>query len=64
MATEKRGDEVVLRPEPRPQLKTLADVAVFMRENFPEGRDFPAREQPLSPRIRDLDLDPLEGVTG
>lgn len=55
---EKRGDEVVLRPRPKPQLKTLADVARFMHENFPEGQDFPDREQPLSPQIRDLDLDP------
>jgi len=36
---------------------TLADVARFMHENFPEGRDFPDREPPLSPQIRDLDLD-------
>jgi antitoxin VapB len=32
---EKRGDEVVLRPKPKPRLKTLADVARFMHENFP-----------------------------
>jgi antitoxin VapB len=54
---EKRGDEVVLRPRPKPRLKTLVDVARFMHENFPEGRDFPDREQPLRPQIRDLDLD-------
>src|SRR6185503_3446810 len=54
---EKRGDEVVLRPRSKPQLKTLADVARFMHESFPEGRDFPDREQPLRPQIRDLDLD-------
>jgi antitoxin VapB len=54
---EKRGDEVVLRARPKPQLKTLADVARFMQENFPEGRDFPDREQQMSPQIRDLDLD-------
>jgi antitoxin VapB len=54
---EKRGDEVVLRPTSKPQLKTLTDVARFMHENFPEGRDFPDREQPLRSQIRDLDLD-------
>jgi virulence-associated protein VagC len=54
---KKRGDEVVLRPRPKPRLKTLADVARFMHESFPEGRDFPDREQPLSPQGRDLDLD-------
>ena len=53
---EKRGDEVVLRPRPKPRLKTLVDVARFMHDNFPEGQDFPDREQPLSPQIRDLDL--------
>ena len=39
---------MVLKPKPR--LKTLADIARFMRENFPEGRDFPDREQPSAPR--------------
>ena len=32
---EKRGDEVVLRPRPKPRFKTLADVARFLRESFP-----------------------------
>jgi hypothetical protein len=46
---EKRGDEVVLRLRRKPQLKTLADVARFMQENFPEGRDFPdPRALPIS----------------
>lgn len=27
-------------------LKTLADVARYMRERFPEAKDFPDREQP------------------
>lgn len=38
---ERRGHEVVLRPKPKARLETLADVARFMRENFPEGRNFP-----------------------
>jgi antitoxin VapB len=54
---EKRGQEVVLRPKPKPRLETLADVARYMQENFPEGRDFPDREQPQDPQIRDLELD-------
>ncbi len=54
---EKRGREVVLRPKPKPRLKTLADVARFMRENFPEARNFPDREQPVGAQARDLDLD-------
>lgn len=54
---EKRGPEVVLRPKSKPRLETLADVARFMRESFPEAHDFPDREQPLSPQIRDLRLE-------
>jgi antitoxin VapB len=46
---ERRGEEVVLRPRVRPQLKTLADVARFMQQSFPEAKDFPDREQPLQP---------------
>ena len=50
---ERRGSEVVLKP----RLKTLADVAHFMHENFPEAQGFPDREQPLTPQERDLDLE-------
>lgn len=54
---EKCGDEVVLRPKPKSQFKTLADVARVMHESSPEGRNFPDREQPMSPEIRELDLE-------
>lgn len=54
---EKRGSEVVLRPKSRPRFESLADVARFMRENYPEGRDFPDREQPLNLQLRDLALE-------
>lgn len=54
---ERRGHEVVLRAKPKPGLKTLADVARFMHENFPQARDFPDRDQPLVPQMRDLKLD-------
>ena len=54
---EKRGDEVVLRPKAKPRLETLADVARFMHDNFPEAKDFPEREQPPTPQVRDLELD-------
>ena len=37
--------------KPKQPLKTLADVARFMRENFPEGKDFPDREQPPAAEI-------------
>lgn len=39
-----------LKTNPNPKVKLLADVARFMRENFPEARDFPDREQPASIR--------------
>lgn len=52
----KRGDSVILRPKTAPKLKTLADVARHMRENFPEGADFQEREQPKQQQKRDLDL--------
>jgi antitoxin VapB len=54
---EKRGAEVVLKARPKPELKTLADVARFMHENFPEAYDFPDREQPQNPQDRDLQLE-------
>lgn len=54
---ERRGNEVVLRAKAKPALETLADVARFMRQNFPEGRDFPDREQPRDPQVRDLALE-------
>lgn len=49
---EKRGEVVVLRPKPR--LKTLADLARYMRDRFPAGGDFPARAQPKAQQKRDL----------
>lgn len=55
MRTQKHGEEAV--PKLKPRLETLADVARFMRENFPEGRNFPDRERPLSPQTQDLEID-------
>lgn len=57
MEIEKRGQEVVLRPNSKPSLKTLADVGRFMRESFPEAGDFPDRDQPAESQLRDLTLD-------
>jgi len=54
---EKRGDEVVLKARRKPRLKTLADVARYMREHFPQGADFPDIERPRQQQKRDLDLD-------
>lgn len=54
---EKRGDEVVLTPTRKPKLKTLNDVARYMREKYPQGADFPDIEKPKEQQKRDLNLD-------
>ena len=54
---ERRGDEVVLKAMVPPKLKTLEDVARHMRENFPQGADFPGVKRPTESQARDLDLD-------
>jgi antitoxin VapB len=54
---ERRGDEVVLKPKSKPDLKTLRDVARYMRENYPQGADFPDIEKPEEQQKRNLDLD-------
>jgi antitoxin VapB len=54
---ERRGNEVVLKAKAKPKLRTLSDVARYMQENFPEGQDFPDREQPMDQQVRDLSLD-------
>ena len=54
---ERRGDEVVLRPKPAPGIRTLAEVARYMRREFPAAAEFPDRAQPSAGQLRDLDLD-------
>jgi antitoxin VapB len=54
---EKRGDEVVLKPKRCPKLKTLNDVARYMREKFPQGAKFPDIERPKEQQKRDLNLE-------
>ena len=54
---ERRGDEVVLKPKAQPKLETLHDVARYMRENFPQGAEFPDIERSGSQQARDLNLD-------
>ena len=46
VAIEKRGNTVIIRPNLKPKLKTLAEVARYMREHDPQGRDFPDIERP------------------
>ena len=57
VAIEKRGNTVIIRPKLKPKLKTLADVARYMREHYPQGRDFPDIERPKEQQKRDLNLD-------
>jgi antitoxin VapB len=53
---ERRGDEVILRPKRRPRLRTLAEVARYMRRSFPGAAEFPDRDQPRDSQVRDLRL--------
>ena len=52
---ERRGEDVVLKPRPRPSLRTLADVARYLHEKYPDGRGFPDLERPRRQQKRDLD---------
>jgi antitoxin VapB len=56
VSIERRGDEVVLKPKRKPKLKTLADVARYLSEKYPQGRDFPDIERPREQHKRDLDF--------
>ena len=38
---EKQGDKVILKPKPKPRFKTFAEIAQYLEEKFPGGRDFP-----------------------
>ena len=52
---EKRGDAVVLEPQRKPRLKTLADVARYLHEKHRGDTDFPDVERPKAQQKRDLD---------
>lgn len=54
VVVERRGEEVVLRPRLRPALKTLADVARYLHERYPEGSGFPDIDRPREQQKRDL----------
>lgn len=45
---EKRGQEVILKPKPKPRFKTLNDVARYFAEKYPDAADFP--DPPPRPR--------------
>jgi antitoxin VapB len=54
VAIERRGDEVVLKPTARRGVRTLADVARYLAEKYPEAAGFPDIPRPKSPQKRDL----------
>ncbi|MCX6937388.1 MAG: AbrB/MazE/SpoVT family DNA-binding domain-containing protein [Verrucomicrobia bacterium] len=39
---EKQGDDVLLRPVPKPSFRTFTEIARHLAEKFPEADDFPA----------------------
>jgi len=54
---QKRGESVILKPKPGPTLKTLQEVARYMREHHPAGSKYPALDRPQAQQARDLNLD-------
>lgn len=54
VVVERRGEEVVLRPRSRESFRTLADVARYLRERYPEGSGFPDIDRPREQQKRDL----------
>jgi antitoxin VapB len=38
---EKRDDEVVLKPVPLPNFRTISEIARYLAEKFPDAGDFP-----------------------
>ncbi len=45
---ERRGQEVVLKPKPKPRFKSLNDVARYFAEKHPDAAAFP--DPPRRPR--------------
>lgn len=39
---EKRNNEVILKPVPRPKFKSFADIGRHLAEKFADADDFPA----------------------
>jgi antitoxin VapB len=56
VSIERRGSDVILKPMRKPKLKTLADVARYLAEKYPQGRDFPDIKRPREQQKRDLDF--------
>jgi antitoxin VapB len=50
----RRGDAVILRAKPAPEVNTLADVAKYMADRHPAAKVFPDRAQPTRQQARDL----------
>ena len=48
---EKHGDEVVLKPIPKPKFKTFSEIARHLAERFPDAADFP--EPPPRPKTHE-----------
>lgn len=48
---EKRGDEVVLKPLPRPRLRSFTEIAHYLASKYPSSGDFP--EPPPRPKTHE-----------
>ena len=38
---EKHGDQVVLKPVPKPKFRSFTEIASYLAEKFPDPEDFP-----------------------
>jgi len=48
---EKHGDEVILKPVPRPKLRSFTEIARHLAVRFARGGDFP--EPPSRPKTHE-----------
>lgn len=50
---EKRNNEVVLKPVPKPKFKTFTDIGKYLAEKFPEAEDAEFPEPPPRPKAHE-----------
>ena len=52
---ERRGEEVVLKPQAKPSHGTLAELSRHLDDKYPKGRRFPTPARLRTQQKRDLD---------
>lgn len=51
---ERRGEEVILRPKPEPEFRTMGELMDHLAREFPDLDDFPEVPRPGRQQKRDL----------